>query len=114
MGRKAVSKKENLFAASRFVLPEHREIYLQMKQEQVFYVPPQLDEHQRAELASRLWQAFQEKQEVEVTCYDRRGPRQVRGVILHMEQVTRRIKLRTDQGTEWISVDHLLDVGGGG
>ncbi|NGQ93836.1 YolD-like family protein [Brevibacillus sp. SYP-B805] len=110
MRNRSVSKKENLFAASRFVLPEHRELYLRLKEEQRRYVPPVLDEEQRAELSERLWRALQEKREAILTYYDGVAARRQKGLILHVDQAARRFKLKTESDTLWIAFAAVLDV----
>ncbi len=110
MRRPSVSKKENLFAASRFVLPEHRELYLRMKAEEARYVPPALDEEQRAELSLRVWQAFGERRPIHLVYYDGTAPQRIAGLPVHLDQAQRRVKLRTDEGTKWIRLADLLEV----
>jgi hypothetical protein len=110
MREKTVSKKENLFAASRFVLPEHRELYIRMKAEQARYIPPELDEEQRAELSERIWAAFQEKRSVDLTYYDGKLPRRQSGQVIHIDQANRRMKLQITGGTIWIRFADLLDA----
>ncbi|WP_245552901.1 YolD-like family protein [Brevibacillus massiliensis] len=81
MRDKPTSKKENLFAASRFVLPEHRELYLRIKAEEARYIPPTLDDEQRAELSEQVWQAFRDKCSVTVTFFDGRMMQRHAGII---------------------------------
>ncbi len=110
MKEKTVSKKENLFVSSRFVLPEHREMYLRIKAEERRYVPPELDQEQQAELSEELWRAFQSGDTVAVTYYDGQGPRQCVGCVIHVDQAIRRIKLRTGEEAVWIPFDRMLRV----
>lgn len=110
MRNRTVSKKENLFAASRFVLPEHRERYLQLKQEQHRYVPPEWDEEQRAEMSEQLWIAYQEHQQLRLAYYDGTIARERRGMIIHVDQGAHRIKLQTDEQTLWIRFSAILGV----
>lgn len=42
------SKIDNIFAASRFVLPEQRELYLQLKEDQKLSPQPTLEEDELA------------------------------------------------------------------
>ncbi|WP_134684484.1 YolD-like family protein [Brevibacillus migulae] len=108
MRNRTVSKKQNLFAASRFVLPEHRELYLQIQEEQRRYVPPELDEQQQAEISEQLWTAYQEREQLRLTYYDGTFARERRGIILHVDQGTRRLKLQTDEETIWIRFSAVL------
>jgi hypothetical protein len=110
MREKSVSKKENLFVASRFVLPEHREMYLRIKAEERRYVPPELDEEQQAALSEELWRAVQSGSGVTVTYYDGQSPRRIGGHVIHVDQAARRIKLKDGEKSVWISFDCLLHV----
>lgn len=107
---KTISKKENLFAASRFVLPEHRELYLQLKEEQIRYVPPVLDEDEKAELSQSVWEGMQEQKTMRLQYYDGRVSQEIRGFVTHIDQAARRLKMNTLQGVKWISFDGLLEV----
>jgi hypothetical protein len=110
MREKTVSKKENLFAASRFVLPEHREMYVRIKAEERRYVPPQLDEEQQAELSEEIWRAVQTGCGVYVTYCDGEAPRQRFGHIAHIDPGSGRLKLKTAEETLWIPFARLLQV----
>ncbi len=110
MREKTVSKKENLFAASRFVLPEHREMYLRIKAEQARWQPRRLDEEQQALVSEQLWLAFQQQAAVTLTytgedCEERRF-----GCIAHIDQPGQRIKLAGENGNTWIPFRAILDV----
>ncbi|GAA4716139.1 YolD-like family protein [Brevibacillus fulvus] len=110
MNHKPTSKKENLFAASRFVLPEHRELYLRIKEEEARYRPPDLDEEQQAELSEQVTAAFQQQVRVRLTYYDGRTARQCRGHVVHLDQAARRIKLRSDEQVIWIPFVAVLEL----
>lgn len=113
MRDKTVSKKANLFAASRFVLPEHRELYKQIQEEQKRYVPPVLDEEERAELSGRIWEAYQQKQQIAITYFapgigERRGV----GCITHIDQAQGSLKLAGAGGIVRIAFEVVLGVDG--
>lgn len=102
------SKKDNLFVSSRFVLPEHRELYARIKEQERRYVPPELDSDQLAELSEQVWQAFQTGTALTLTYYDGTQPSRLSGYVVHIDQVQQRIKLRTDTGMHWLSFSALL------
>ncbi|MFY0544500.1 YolD-like family protein [Brevibacillus sp. H7] len=110
MREKTVSKKENLFVASRFVLPEHRETYIRIKAEERRYIPPELDEEQQAALSEEVWRAFQSGSGVAVTYYDGQSPKRRVGCVVHVDQASRRIKLKAGEEAVWIPFDRLLHV----
>jgi hypothetical protein len=110
MRDKPTSKKENLFAASRFVLPEHRELYLRIKAEEARYIPPTLDDEQRAELSEQVWQAFRDKCSVTVTFFDGRMMQRHAGIIAHLDQAAGRLKFRSLDRVDWLPFEALYAV----
>lgn len=110
MREKRTSKKENLFVSSRFVLPEHRELYARIKEEERRYVPPQLDQDQLGELSELVWQAFQTRSGLTLTYYDGVEPRRLSAHVVHIDQAERRIKLRAGADMHWIPFARLLHV----
>lgn len=110
MRNRTTSKKQNLFAASRFVLPEHRELYLQIKDEQLRFVPPELDDEERAQISEQLWSAYQKHRPLLLTYYDGIVARERRGMISHVDQGAHRLKLQTDEGAQWIRFSAVLGV----
>lgn len=110
MREKRVSKKDNVFVASRFVLPEHREMYLRIKEEERRYVPPELDQDQLGVLSEQVWQAFQTESIVTVTYYDGRQPRRLSAHVVHIDQAARRLRLRAGAENHWIPFARLLHV----
>ncbi|MCR8995586.1 YolD-like family protein [Brevibacillus sp. 7WMA2] len=108
MKNKPVSKKENLFATSRFILPEHRELYLRMKAEQERYCPPNLDEEDRASISATLFQGLQQKRLLTLRYYDDTGEKCMIGHALHVDPVSQRLKLQTKHGVSWISCQTIL------
>ncbi|MGO0061919.1 YolD-like family protein [Brevibacillus fluminis] len=111
MREKTISKKANLFAASRFVLPEHRELYRQIQEEQRRYVPPALDDEERAELSERIWAAYQRKQPIRITHVESGvGERHDDGCVAHIDPTARILKLSGAGGSIRISFDAVLKV----
>lgn len=108
MRDKTVSKKENLFMASRFVLPEHRELYVRMKAEKIRYIPPELDEEQQAEVSEIIWRAFHMGDSVAVSYYDGRTEQRRIGRVAHVDSADRRIKLNGASEIIWIPFAQML------
>ncbi|MGN7469910.1 YolD-like family protein [Brevibacillus sp. SAFN-007a] len=108
MREKRVSKKENVFVSSRFVLPEHREMYVRMKEEERRYVPPELDQDQLGALSELVWQAFQTRRVLTLTYYDGQSPRRLSAQVVHIDRAARRLKLRAGSEVHWLSFACLL------
>lgn len=110
MREKRVSKRDNLFVASRFVLPEHRELYNRMKAEERRYVPPERDEEQLAALSGRIWEARQTGSPVTLVYYDGTQASRLTGTVAHIDQALGKMKLQTEGQTVWIPFSRLLEV----
>ncbi|USG67688.1 YolD-like family protein [Brevibacillus ruminantium] len=110
MREKRVSKRDNLFVASRFVLPEHREMYTRMKSEERRYVPPERDEEQQAILSGRVWEAWQARREIMLIYYDGERARKLTGSISHVDPSLGKMKLQAEGRTIWIRFSSLLEV----
>ncbi|MEJ8544443.1 YolD-like family protein [Brevibacillus borstelensis] len=110
MREKRVSKRDNLFVASRFVLPEHREMYIRIKAEELRYVPPELDEEKMAEMSGRVWEALQTGRSAMLTYFDGKRPCRLTGRVAHVDQAVKKIKLHTAEKTVWIPFSSLLAV----
>ncbi|WP_343071531.1 YolD-like family protein [Brevibacillus choshinensis] len=57
--QRMASKVENVFAASRFVLPEQRELYLQIKEDEKYVERPSIDEDEFSEMCFRIYESTQ-------------------------------------------------------
>lgn len=114
---KSVSKKANLFAASRFVLPEHREMYLEMQREQALVPPPIVAEDERERFDHTLSAALQRGEPVTVRYWvplrrELGEIRTVSGWVKRVDAANRRIKLGGDEEASWIAVNRIVDVSG--
>ncbi|WGV57764.1 YolD-like family protein [Brevibacillus brevis] len=110
-----VSKKENLFASSRFVLPEHREMYLQVKEDDKLVTMPLIEQDElesinyiihdsaRADYAITVTWWNQVKENLGSTCT-------MWGVVKWIDQNGRRIRLVTDEDSQWIFMDQITAV----
>lgn len=92
------------------MLPEHRELYLRLKEEQLRYTPPILDEQEKAELSQRVWEGFQQKATMRLVFYNGQEASEVRGLIAHVDLGARRLKLTTLGGVRWIAFEQLLQA----
>lgn len=108
-------KIDNLFGSSRFVLPEQRELYLQAKQDEKLVPMPILEQDELESFQYIIRDAAREDYAVTVSWW-----KQVKGklgtictmwrVVKWIDQNGRRIKLVTDEDSQWISMDHITAV----
>ncbi|GAA4704134.1 YolD-like family protein [Brevibacillus fulvus] len=109
------SRIENIFAASRFVLPEQRELYLQLKEDQKLSEQPTLEEDELANFQYLIKDSAREDYAVTVTWWKPVKANlgtfcSLWGMIKWIDQNTRRIKIANDESVEWIDIDKITDV----
>ncbi|MGE7271708.1 YolD-like family protein [Brevibacillus panacihumi] len=111
------SKIENLFGSSRWVLPEQRALYLQMKEDEKLILQPTLEQDElesfhylirdsaREDYAVTIawWQPV--KGELGRTC-------SLWGIVKWIDEHGRRIKLVNDEESIWIRMDNIISVRG--
>ncbi|MED1792861.1 YolD-like family protein [Brevibacillus nitrificans] len=109
------SKVDNMFAASRFVLPEQRELYLQIKEDEKLIRQPVLEQDELESFHYMIRDSAREDYAITVTWW-----KQVKGqlgktcsmwgVIKWIDQNGRRIKLVNDEDSQWIMLDSIIAV----
>ncbi|WP_342405637.1 YolD-like family protein [Brevibacillus sp. FSL K6-2834] len=109
------SKIDNMFAASRFVLPEQRELYLQHREEQKLEKMPVLEEDELASFQYLIRDSAREDYAITITWWqpvkeDLGKTYSMWGVIKWMDQNSRRVKLVNDEESRWIQMDAIIDV----
>lgn len=109
------SKIANVFAASRFVLPEQRELYLQTKEDEKLIRQPILEQDELESFHYLIRDSAREdyaimvswwkptKGELGTTC-------SMWGVVKWIDQNGRRIKLVNDEESQWIPLERITDV----
>lgn len=108
-------KIDNLFGSSRFVLPEQREMYLQVKQDEKLVSMPILEQDELESFQYIIRDAAREDYAVTVSWW-----KQVKGnlgttctmwgVVKWIDRHGRRIKLVTDEDSQWIEMGNITDV----
>lgn len=109
------SKIDNMFAASRWVLPEQRELYLQMKEDEKLVPMPTIEQDEFESFHYMIRDSAREdyaitaswwepvKEELGNNC-------SMWGVVKWIDKPGRRIKLVNDEEIQWISLDRITDV----
>ncbi|MGO0062619.1 YolD-like family protein [Brevibacillus fluminis] len=108
-------KIQNLFGASRFVLPEQREAYLQMREEEKLIPMPTLECDELASIDYLIRDSAREDYAVTITWWipQKSGlgsTGSVWGVIKWIDQNTRRLKLVNDEDVQWIEIGRIINV----
>ena len=109
------SKVENIFGASRWVLPEQRESYLQLKEDQKLISQPVLEQDELESFQYLIRDSAREDYAVTITWWQStRGglgkKYSMWGVVKWIDPQGRRVKLVNDEESQWIPMDYITDV----
>jgi hypothetical protein len=109
------SKIENLFASSRFVLPEHRELYLQLKEDQKLVPQPMIEQDKLESFHYLIRDSGREDYAVTVSWWkpmkdDLGTICNMWGVVKHLDSNNRRIKLVNEEDAVWIDMNKIVDI----
>lgn len=109
------SKVENIFGASRWVLPEQRAAYLQLREDEKLVPMPMLEQDELESFHYLIRDSAREDYAVTITWWQplkgELGKNcSMWGVVKWIDQNGRRIKLVNDEETQWISLDQITDV----
>lgn len=109
------SKIANVFAASRWVLPEQRELYLQTKEDEKLVSMPTIEQDELESFHYMIRDSAREDYAVTVTwCQPVKGDIgtfcSMWGAVKWIDQQRRRIKLVNDEESQWISMDKIISV----
>lgn len=109
------SKVDNVFGASRWVLPEQRASYLQLKEDEKLISQPVLEQDELESIQYLIRDSAREDYAVTVTWWQPvKGELgktcSLWGVVKWIDQHARRIKLVNDEESQWISMDKITAV----
>ena len=108
-------KIENLFAASRFVLPEQREAYLRHREEAALTPMPVLEQDELESFHYLIRDAGREDYALSVTWWkpvrgDLGTTATMSGKVAWVDPNSRRLKLVDEAGGQWIPLDRIMEV----
>ncbi|TQK41988.1 YolD-like protein [Brevibacillus sp. AG162] len=108
-------KIDNLFGSSRFVLPEQRELYLQMKEDDKLVPMPILEQDELATFDYLLRDAQQKEKAVSITWWRHKKDElgticTMWGAVPEINANTRKVKLLTVEDVQWINMERIIDV----
>lgn len=110
------SKIENPFSM-RFVLPEQRELYLQMKEDDKLVAMPVIEQDELETFDYLLRDAQQNEKAVSITWWRHKKNGlgticTMWGAVPEINENTRKVKLLTVEDVQWIPLDNITDVRG--
>lgn len=111
------SKVENIFGASRWVLPEQRALYLQMKEDEKLNPQPMLEQDELESFHFMIRDSAREDYAVTITWWQPvKGELgktcSLWGIVKRIDENARRIKLVNDEESVWIHMDKIVSVRG--
>ncbi|UTR07265.1 YolD-like family protein [Alkalihalobacillus sp. LMS6] len=106
-----VKRGNLLWEGSRMMLPEHKESWLKLQQEES-YIPLHelLSEDSWQELGETILEAMNEQHCVTVTIWNEGRYLPLDGVITKYDDLNKRIKLLFDDDYEWLNLRMIKDV----
>lgn len=109
------SKVENIFGASRWVLPEQRELYLQMKEDEKLITRPVLEQDELESFQYLIRDSAREDYAVTISWWqsvkgDLGNTCSMWGVVKWIDSQGRRVKLVNDEESRWIPLDYITNV----
>jgi len=111
------SKKANIFGASRFMLPEQREAYLELLTERELIPQPQLEEDEWAEIQRSLRESMQEQTPVAIRWWKQtKGALGVieesAGWVQRVDTAHQQLKLIQEEQVQWLQLKTVLQIRG--
>ncbi|TCP66438.1 YolD-like family protein [Baia soyae] len=103
-------KGNGLFESSRMMLPEHKEAYHTHQRNLQRRSRPQRDDQEMERIDILISESMQCKHEVTLVLFTEFDLLERTGVIVNVDQQSRKIKLDQGQDVEWIYVEDVMDV----
>lgn len=108
-------KQTNLFGASRFVLPEHREAYLELLTERELIPQPQLEEDEWAQIQRSLLKSMQEQTPVAIRWWKKtKGAlgviAEAIGRVQKVDTARQQLKLIHEGQVQWLQLKTVLEI----
>jgi len=99
----------------KFILPEHREFYLQTKEDEKLVPMPMLEQDELESFHYMLRDVGRENYAVTITWWRHKKSNlgttcMMWGKVEWIDMNTRRVKLLTDEDVQWIPMDYIIDV----
>ncbi|WP_400162946.1 YolD-like family protein [Brevibacillus sp. TJ4] len=109
------NKIANMWTASRFVLPEQRELYLQHREDAKLVKMPVLEQDELESFHYIIRDSAREDYAITVTWWqpvkdDLGKTCSMWGVVKWIDPQARSMKLINDAESQWISIDLIVDV----
>ncbi|BFH66272.1 hypothetical protein J27TS7_11180 [Paenibacillus dendritiformis] len=99
-----------IWESSRMIIPQHKEALLRHQREQHRQERPNLDDQVVEELSRRLQWSMENREPITLQLYDPFDRREVVGVVVDIDMIGQRVRLREGDEKRWISVHDILGV----
>ncbi|WP_312115135.1 YolD-like family protein [Brevibacillus reuszeri] len=107
------SKKDDIFGSMRFVLPEHRVLYVEHLEDEKLVSLPILEEDEMQEINSMMHESIHSNQAVRVNWWrSTKGELgivdEASGWVQKIDMINQRVKLMNQEEVHWINMNQLL------
>ncbi|WP_127539407.1 YolD-like family protein [Paenibacillus illinoisensis] len=87
-----------MYEGSRMILPEHREAYTALLEEQKKRGKPDLDEQAQLEIEWALVESYNRRKTVELVVFSPFEDERIKGIVVYINSGTKEIELLTSDG----------------
>ncbi|WII36798.1 YolD-like family protein [Paenibacillus thiaminolyticus] len=108
-----MSKKlaaNGLWESSRMMLQQHKEALLRHQESQGRQERPNLDDLVVEELSRRLQWSMENREPITLQLYDPFEQREASGIVVDIDMIGQRVRLREGDERRWIRVEDILGV----
>ncbi|MGY4688292.1 YolD-like family protein [Salibacterium sp. K-3] len=109
-GNKLTPGSNMRWEASRMILPEHREKWLQHQKEQKKVKKPELDPQRWEELEWILGEAMRSNRTLCFTCWKNGFFYHITGTCHYINHEQQQFHLQTKDGVQYLHFDHLVNI----
>jgi hypothetical protein len=103
-------EKNGMWESSRMMLPEHREQILKSNRALIKKEKPELHTEELEIIAQHIRQSLLTKEEVIILLFGEYTDRSVTGIVNHVDQHKRLVRVERNNEFEWLKLDEVLKV----
>lgn len=92
------------------IMPEHKNRILNDALKEEIRTKPDLDPQALAEISQVLAQSMEDHSPITLTLIDPVEDKQIRGIVMRVDQQLRQIKFRYDDDWEWVESEDIIEV----
>ncbi|TDL58314.1 YolD-like family protein [Paenibacillus dendritiformis] len=92
------------------IIPQHKEALLRYQREQHRRERPHLDEQAWTDISSKLQRSMMDREAITLNLYDPFERRTITGIVVDIDMIGQRIRIKEGDERYWIAADDILGV----